>query len=177
MMGTERRRILIEFIYVCGKTIVTKPNARKIGNVKPGKIRIEKPRKSRDDGTNRFRPSDRRSTRRPYWWHQAFFYENGESCLKKKCFVRWSTRWTHKWTSPRRQLFRYSTWLGGAHENLIEWPESSTSTTRALIITEKVVDLELRSVRALLNIKWIESQKQLKIYLSGKRLDYSMSDD
>jgi len=33
---------------------VTKPKPVKNGNIKPGKIRIEKPRKPRNDGANQF---------------------------------------------------------------------------------------------------------------------------
>jgi len=49
MMGTERRKILIKFVCVCRKAIVTKPKSEKSRNIKPRKIRIEKPRKSGND--------------------------------------------------------------------------------------------------------------------------------
>jgi len=39
------------YICACGKAIVPKPKPGKSGNVKPGG-KVEKPRKSRDDGTN-----------------------------------------------------------------------------------------------------------------------------
>jgi len=51
MMGTERRRIIIKSLCVYGKAIATKPMHGKSRDEK-SEIRIEKPRKSRDDGTN-----------------------------------------------------------------------------------------------------------------------------
>jgi len=59
--------------------------------------------------------------------------------------VHWSGG---EFTSSLRQDISTSVSLdpcmtGSLRKNLIEWPESSESTTRARIKTEKVVDLEL----------------------------------
>jgi len=54
--ATERRRISNRVhTCACGKATVSEYG--KCGNGKPGKIGTEKPRKSRDDGTNEFIPS------------------------------------------------------------------------------------------------------------------------